>query len=235
MSQIATINFDQLVFASNNDIKTDSIKVAEAFGKLHKNVTAKIKALECSPEFAGLNFKLSKYEVVGGKNTTREEDMYEMTKDGFMFLVMGFTGKAAAQIKEAYINAFNLMHAKLFPKRNALVESPYLSAKDRTVLKDAVNKISYQGRDSHGTIYWRLFRQYGVDKVELLPAGKIDEMLAFLGFEGKKLEQKAVLPQIPDGMALVSTKWIRELEMKALPLQLTDFDLSRSIYTFPSL
>ena len=30
-----------------------------------------------------------------------------------MFLVMGFTGKEAAQIKEAYINAFNQMEAQL--------------------------------------------------------------------------------------------------------------------------
>ena len=35
--------------------------------------------------------------------------MYNVTKDGFMFLVMGFTGKQAAAIKEAYINAFNQM------------------------------------------------------------------------------------------------------------------------------
>lgn len=36
-----------------------------------------------------------------------------MTKDGFMFLVMGFTGQKAAQIKEAYINAFNAMAEQL--------------------------------------------------------------------------------------------------------------------------
>lgn len=36
-----------------------------------------------------------------------------MTKDGFMFLIMGFTGKKAAQIKEAYINAFNQMANQL--------------------------------------------------------------------------------------------------------------------------
>jgi phage regulator Rha-like protein len=33
-----------------------------------------------------------------------------MTKDGFMFLAMGFTGRPqAAAIKEAYIEAFNSM------------------------------------------------------------------------------------------------------------------------------
>lgn len=36
-----------------------------------------------------------------------------MTRDGFVFLVMGFTGKMAAKFKEAYIKAFNAMEAML--------------------------------------------------------------------------------------------------------------------------
>jgi Rha family phage regulatory protein len=36
-----------------------------------------------------------------------------MTKDGFTFLVMGFTGAEAAKFKLAYITAFNDMEAKL--------------------------------------------------------------------------------------------------------------------------
>ena len=36
--------------------------------------------------------------------------MIEMTKDGFTFVAMGFTGKEAAKFKEDYINAFNEMH-----------------------------------------------------------------------------------------------------------------------------
>jgi len=39
--------------------------------------------------------------------------MYHITKDGFIFLVMGFTGEKAAQIKEAYIDAFNRMEVRL--------------------------------------------------------------------------------------------------------------------------
>jgi hypothetical protein len=34
-----------------------------------------------------------------------------MTKDGFIFLVMGYTGKKAAVFKEAYITRFNQMEA----------------------------------------------------------------------------------------------------------------------------
>jgi hypothetical protein len=37
-----------------------------------------------------------------------------MTKDGFVFLVMGFTGKKAAAFKEAYIAEFNRMEAQLY-------------------------------------------------------------------------------------------------------------------------
>lgn len=40
--------------------------------------------------------------------------MYTMTKDGFVFLIMGFTGKKAAAFKEAYIAEFNRMEAELY-------------------------------------------------------------------------------------------------------------------------
>ncbi|ELM3717521.1 Rha family transcriptional regulator [Aeromonas hydrophila] len=40
-----------------------------------------------------------------------------MTKDGFIFVVMGFTGAKAAATKEAYINAFNWMAEQLAAQR----------------------------------------------------------------------------------------------------------------------
>ena len=88
---------------------TNSLKVAEAFGKQHKDVLRKIAHLDCSTEFNERNFALVEY--VDGKGEKRPA--YEMTKDGFIFLVMGFTGKQAAAIKEAYINAFNWMADQL--------------------------------------------------------------------------------------------------------------------------
>ncbi|WP_249411562.1 Rha family transcriptional regulator [Marinomonas sp. A3A] len=39
--------------------------------------------------------------------------MYRITRDGFVFLAMGFTGTKAAQFKEAYINALNQMEKQL--------------------------------------------------------------------------------------------------------------------------
>lgn len=104
-------NLETYVFVADNKPRTSSILIAERFGKLHKNVIQAIKGLDCSPEFAELNFKLcfKNNELQNGK----PRPYYEMTRDGFMFLVMGFTGTAAASIKEGFIGAFNAMEAEL--------------------------------------------------------------------------------------------------------------------------
>ena len=97
------------VIESHGEIKTTSIKIAEAFGKRHDDVLRKIKMLDCSVDFTARNFTASEYR----DRTGRKLPLWEMTKDGFMFLVMGFTGKKAAAIKEAYIEAFNRLAKQL--------------------------------------------------------------------------------------------------------------------------
>lgn len=96
-------------------ITTTSNQVAEHFGKLHKNVLRAIQNMECSDGFRRLNFEPSSYVNEQGK----EQPCYRLTRDGFAFLAMGFTGKEAAQWKEAYINAFNKMEAELLAKSGA--------------------------------------------------------------------------------------------------------------------
>ncbi|HBM0000042.1 TPA: Rha family transcriptional regulator [Salmonella enterica subsp. enterica serovar Kodjovi] len=97
------------VFIHNGKAVTTSRYVAEFFGKLHKDVLRKIESLDCSAEFNGRNFTLVEYT----DTKCEKRPMYEMTKDGFVFLVMGFTGKKAAAFKEAYIAEFNRMEAEL--------------------------------------------------------------------------------------------------------------------------
>ncbi|MEK2481870.1 Rha family transcriptional regulator [Providencia stuartii] len=102
-----------IVTIKNHKAITSSLDVANYFNKLHKNVIQKIQSIECSEEFNQLNFKLVDYIDAKGE----KRPMYEMTKDGFVFLVMGFTGKKAAQFKEAYIAEFNRMEAELYGNR----------------------------------------------------------------------------------------------------------------------
>lgn len=90
-------------------LMTTSLKVADAFGKRHDNLLRKIETLGCSTGFNALNFEAVEYLDLKGE--TRKA--WNMTKDGFMFLVMGFTGIKAAAIKEAYIAEFNRMADEL--------------------------------------------------------------------------------------------------------------------------
>ena len=82
----------------------------------------------------------------------RELPMYLMTRDGFTFLAMGFTGKVAAQFKEAYINAFNEMEAMLRSGKETEYAKTLLKAKIETFNKK-MRKAIENGRIQHGKNY----------------------------------------------------------------------------------
>ena len=101
---------NELVFLGQDGrLVTTSLKVAEVFGKVHAKVMRDIEKLDCSNEFTIANFGKRTFKTEQGN----EYPMYEITKDGFVFLVMGYTGKKAAEFKEAYIKKFNEMEAEL--------------------------------------------------------------------------------------------------------------------------
>lgn len=108
---------NELVTTKNGKAITTSLKVAEVFEKRHDNVLHAIHNLDCSKEFTDLNFKVSDYI----DSTGRTLSMYELTRDGFTFLAMGFTGSKAAQFKEDYIKAFNMMEARLITKQDSYI------------------------------------------------------------------------------------------------------------------
>ena len=93
----------------NGRAVTTSVAIANFFDKRHERVIDKVRNLECSIEFTEHNFVSSKYT----DSTGRKLPMYQITKNGFVFLVMGFTGKKAAAFKEAYIAEFDRMEEEL--------------------------------------------------------------------------------------------------------------------------
>lgn len=153
---------NDLVFISENKTKTTSIKVADYFGKRHSDVLDAIRSLGCTADFGERNFSLATYNDAQGKN----RPYYQMTKDGFIFLVMGFRGTKAASLKEAYIRAFNEMEASLKTQQvpqlshaQALLESVQLLV----ALESKVNSIA----ESQASLIQR------VEKVEKQPVNPI--------------------------------------------------------------
>lgn len=146
------------VFIQDQQIKTDSLKVAEFFGKRHTHILEKIENLDCSPTFTSANFSAHVQDIQIGQGATRQSKYYEMTKDGWMFLVMGFTGEKAAKIKEAFITAFNQMAVNL---HNQQILDNQLKVGSLVQLKSGspqftVNKLIYneQGYLEHVEVMW---------------------------------------------------------------------------------
>ena len=105
----------ELVLNSNGQPVTNSVLVAEKFGKQHKNVIASIRAIiEQAENLARQMFVESQY--VDNKGESRP--MFIMNRDGFTLLAMGFTGKEALQFKLEFINAFNKMEKQLKEQHN---------------------------------------------------------------------------------------------------------------------
>lgn len=88
-----------------------SLQVAKHFEKEHKHVLRDIRIILEADEdgFSESNFGLSSYLTEQNK----EMPMYVMSKDGFVLLVMGYTGPEAMRMKKAYIARFNEMEEQL--------------------------------------------------------------------------------------------------------------------------
>lgn len=104
--------FERMVVADKGQVVTTSLRVAEYFGKTHKAVLRKISSKKCSSSFTERNFALSSYVDSSGRTLP----MWEMTKSGFMFVAMGFTGEKADLMKERFIDAFDWMAEQLLKR-----------------------------------------------------------------------------------------------------------------------
>lgn len=114
----------ELVFIENDRVLTDSLTVAEAFGKEHKRVMQDIRELGCSEEFGQHNFVLISYK----DSMNRDKPKYLITQDGFALLVMGYTGQKAMSFKEKYIAEFNRMRDQLIKKQTPALPQDYKQA-----------------------------------------------------------------------------------------------------------
>jgi Rha family phage regulatory protein len=115
---------------SNGKNVTTSLIIAEIFGKRHDSVLRDIQNLDCPEDFNLHNFVGISYT----DSMNREQRAYEMTKDGFSFLVMGYTGAKAAQFKVDFINEFN--------KREDMLKSDdYILMRSQEILQSKMKQL----------------------------------------------------------------------------------------------
>ena len=116
------------VSVRNGRPATTSREVARYFNKRHDHVCRDIRNLITNtPEkFHAPNFGEMSEPVEIGNGAIRQDTLFIIYRDGFMLLVMGYTGKKALAIKLAYIEAFNAMEEELARRsRPALPTDPF--------------------------------------------------------------------------------------------------------------
>ncbi len=101
-----------LITNTNGELTTSSLGIAERFGKRHCDVLEKISDImaEMNSTENSVQYFIESIYI---DNSGKSNKCYELTRDGFSLLVMGFTGKKALEWKLKYIEAFNLMEKKL--------------------------------------------------------------------------------------------------------------------------
>lgn len=145
---------NDLVFKGNEgQALTNSLLVAEKFGKEHKRVMQDIRELGCSHNFQEHNFVLS-FNIRELPNGGAKKDPYcVMTKDGFTLLVMGYTGETAMIFKEDYIAAFNQMEKAIqsggFQLPGTFKEALLLAAQQQEEIEEQQKRIALQAPAVH--------------------------------------------------------------------------------------
>ena len=238
-----SINFQNFIQIHNSETITTSEFIAQAFKKQHSHVLRSIDNLlaDIDPAFAAQNFRETETSTQNNLGFTVKNRAYELTKDGFMLLVMGFTGKAALAIKIAYIQAFNKMAEML----SGFHLQAQTTVDERKPLREAVFALAAQYGLTYSTAYKIVHQRFNVESIDMLPAEQIPAAVAYvhhLTLHGEVLDRQPEKTEITFSqrelreLATVtyycawSNNLLREL---AAPLSALGYERASTVRTLP--
>ena len=160
-----------------------SFDVATHFEKPHHRVLYTIKKLvsDLPEDFHESNFRSMFYEADVGNNAKVKKPAYELTRDGFTVLAMGFTGKKALDWKVRYIQAFNAMESRLSkgtPEQPKAL--PTATKEERRPLVDAVRTWVRLANGDYAQAHKQVNVVAGVSSVEQMNRDQVAIALAWV-------------------------------------------------------
>lgn len=211
------------IFVDNKDTaRISSLDVAKVFNKRHANVIRDIEKLTdaksgLSKEFNQLNFELVRYK--DGKGEKRKA--YNMTRDGFTMLVMGYTGEKALKFKELYIKRFNDMEKFIATLVTTRKDFPLLTDNIKLLHEnpkpyhfsnecDMINKLvtgmtAKKFREVHNIPKGESIRPYLTDEqialMEKLQKADVGLLIAFPNYEDRKRHLEWYMMQLHKSVA----------------------------------
>lgn len=123
---------------------TDSLKVADVFGKRHKNIMQTVRNILGSAENSAHRQWFYESTYLDAQGKTRP--MFVMNRDGFSLLAMGLTGATAMQFKVAFIEQFNAMERVIREMRPATPSIPQTFAEALRLAATQAEQIEKQQR-----------------------------------------------------------------------------------------
>ncbi len=147
--EIEHIEIPEVILSETGLLVTTSLEVARFFDKRHDNVLRDIEQIisELNNDFSLLNFEVTSHEIKQPNGGTRKTPIYNITRDGFSLLAMGFTGTKALQFKVQYIEAFNAMERALNKGKAPSKKIPYAKSTGLPVQAIVINDIPFKRRE----------------------------------------------------------------------------------------
>lgn len=184
---LPTEHFSPSVSLHDGRPATTSLEVAKFFSKRHDHVLRDIDTLlsqlpenSLQPNFGEM---FQEQETPLGLKQIR---IFILYRDGFMLLVMGYTGKKALAVKLAYIEAFNRLEAELAAQRgSALPSSDTLTPEQQAQLQAIVAAKAGMVPASHRRrafqeIWARFNNNFQIARYAQLPPARIGEAVEYL-------------------------------------------------------
>lgn len=159
---------------------TSSIKVAEYFGKQHKDVLESIRKLVgLKPEFEReRNFSLTQ-EIKKLGATMRKIPFYWMDRKGFSILAMGFTGAKALDFKCAFYDEFERMEAQLRAQKQ-IESGDTITNAQQVAIQQAVARRAKKTAVYYQTIYRAIKARYQIPRYTELKQSQFEDCMRFI-------------------------------------------------------
>lgn len=205
-----------VVSIDNGILSVLSTNVADVFGKVHRDVIRAIETIVSrSPKERAQNFRQVIVRRPSNLGTgVVESKAYRLTRAGFVFLAMGFTGEKADQFKWAYIDEFDRMEAELHKcPVAAQLPAERLSETQAYTIQSEVGKRARGIGANYQTIYRALKARFKVTKYTHILARDFDDAVHFIRTCDLKLPDrhesaKAEPPKANQKMYQVSEQFV---------------------------
>lgn len=188
-----------VVTVVDGNVTTLSTDVAAFFEKRHDVVLRAIENIRSSLDSNRLH-NFAETEVTREsplkKGTFIKSKAYRLTRDGFTFLAMGFTGARAQEFKWAYIDAFNKMEAALRQCPVAAeISAARLTVEHQYAIQSAVGKRVHTSGASYQAVYQALKNRFKVPKYTYILERDFEEAIRFIETCDLRVPQSAPITE----------------------------------------